>query len=394
MYAVVIGASEEAVFAIKEAQSMGMKVVAFDGNKDAIGLKYADESFVVDIRKPENVYRILNNKKITKNELVIIPVPIGRFLITSGAVNERYNLCGVKEEACNICTDKFLFHQTLKKVNLRNIECYLLSQGHKPQNRPVFPVVVKPRFGAGSRAVSKILDEPTWQEFVKNTPYSEDFIIEEAINGAEYGLDGMVINEILHVVLLRKKIITSPPVCQCVGYYSILENSSNKELIERIRKYIQLVVEKIGITDGIIHADIIDDGKTPFVIELSARPSGHNLHNLFTPKVTGINMIREFLEYAIKGECIFTRQEQVKKSDIPYMIHFFDMGDCYIKKIPDISTLKCQYPLEEYECNLELGYLGKVVDGHSLMGRGYFILKGENETLLKRYSDEIINAYL
>ena len=40
--ALVIGASKESVFAINEAKKAGLKVVAFDGNKDAIGLKLAE----------------------------------------------------------------------------------------------------------------------------------------------------------------------------------------------------------------------------------------------------------------------------------------------------------------------------------------------------------------
>ncbi|QCU00568.1 hypothetical protein FFA43_07975 [Campylobacter hyointestinalis subsp. hyointestinalis] len=53
--ALVIGASSESVFAISEAKKAGLKVVAFDGDKDATGLKLADVSFVVDIRDPKNI---------------------------------------------------------------------------------------------------------------------------------------------------------------------------------------------------------------------------------------------------------------------------------------------------------------------------------------------------
>ncbi|RAZ49834.1 hypothetical protein [Campylobacter hyointestinalis] len=53
--ALVIGASSESVFAISEAKKAGLKVVAFDGDKDATGLKFADVSYVVDIRDPKNI---------------------------------------------------------------------------------------------------------------------------------------------------------------------------------------------------------------------------------------------------------------------------------------------------------------------------------------------------
>ena len=112
--ALVIGASSESVFAINEAKKAGLKVVAFDGNKDAIGLKLADVSYVVDIRDPKN---IIENEPIT-----ILPVPIGRYLITTGSINDYYKLDGVSYKAADLCTDKLLFHKKLRNLTDETIK--------------------------------------------------------------------------------------------------------------------------------------------------------------------------------------------------------------------------------------------------------------------------------
>lgn len=119
MYGIVIGAGSEAIYAIGQAHKLGMKVLAFDGNKDAEGLKYADESFITDIRAPENIYRVIDEKGIRSDDIVVVPVPIGRYLITSGAVNDRYDLPGARRLTTEICTDKWLFPQMLSSVRLR-----------------------------------------------------------------------------------------------------------------------------------------------------------------------------------------------------------------------------------------------------------------------------------
>lgn len=129
MYALVIGASEETIYAIKKAHEMGFQTIAFDGNREAEGLKYANESFVVDIREPENIYKILDEKNISPEDMVVIPVPIGRYLISSASVNDHYGLIGSSRKTAEICTDKWLFHQTFSKVNLRNIDCTLVNEG-------------------------------------------------------------------------------------------------------------------------------------------------------------------------------------------------------------------------------------------------------------------------
>lgn len=47
-----------------------------------------------------------------------------------------------------------------------------------------------------------------------------------------------------------------------------------------------------------------------------------------------------------------------------------------------------------YECHLTKGYQEKVVDGHSVMGRGYFILKGEKEEELVAHSKRFLREYV
>lgn len=113
----LIGASSESLFAISEAQKQGLKVVAFDGNKDAPGLKYADFSFVCDIKEPKNIINIVSTHGF--KPICVLPVPIGRYLITTGAINDHYNFRGGGKRVlggfkqCDICTDKLAFHKAL-----------------------------------------------------------------------------------------------------------------------------------------------------------------------------------------------------------------------------------------------------------------------------------------
>ena len=86
MNAAVIGASSESVYAINKAREMGLKVTALDGDANAPGLKYADASFVVDIRDNAKLAAILDEHRPD----IILPVPIGRYLISTGAMNDRY----------------------------------------------------------------------------------------------------------------------------------------------------------------------------------------------------------------------------------------------------------------------------------------------------------------
>ncbi len=399
MNGIVIGASNESQHAIIQAEKLGMHVIAFDGDESAKGLSIADEAYVVDIREPENIYTVIDGKNIS-HDMVVIPVPIGRYLTSTGSFNDHYNLIGAKRQTTEICTDKWLFHQTLNEScnehKLRNISCSLLKAGEMPNKPKSFPVIIKPRFGAGSREVKQISSEAEWADWRESValPFDEDFIIEDAVSGTEYGIDGMVINSEFHLILTRKKINTLPPYRQCVGYISATAGDINSKLSQ----YMEKLISVIKLDNGILHADLIYDGQTaeaahtaqePFVIEMSARPSGHRLHDIFTPLVTGVDMVREYLKYAISGKFDISAVKQ----DAVFMIRYFDI-EAEIKRIPDKEHLFSKYPIFQYECNLKQGETARIIDGHSLMDRGFFILKGKSEKELCKVADNILAEYV
>lgn len=386
--AVIIGASEEAIFAMKEAKKSGLFVVAFDGNKEAKGLSYADISYVLDIRKPEMLFSILDSFQ-DKIE-VVLPAPMGRVLISSAMVNERYQLKGVMPIAADYCTDKYLFHRLLKENGLRKAECILVKAGLERAVTPQkFPVIVKPRYGSGSRAVYEVKTETELKEiFDKDIPYSEDFLIETAVEGEEYGVDAAIIDGIFYLVLLRKKILTLPPIKQCIGYFSIVENEKNSTFIGQVKDVISKAAKLMNLNNCILHADMLDTKEDIFIIEISARPSGHYLHNIFTPMATGINMIKEYLRYVTgKPYCLLPSKTK------HLLIHYFTFENCYIQKLPKEEMLRERFPLLEYQCNIKEEYLEEIVDGHSIMNRGYFILEGTTEEKLLEQASELLNCF-
>lgn len=384
--ALVIGASEESLYAINCAKDNGFEVVAFDGNKNAKGLGAADKSFVVDIKEPD---KIINSLADLKPD-VVLPVPIGFCLTTSGYINDYFKLKGVGEIACKNCVDKFLFHQILSKYNLRNCDCYLINSENYIQPER-YPMILKPRFGSGSRMVVKLNNKNDFEEnYKKIKNLNEDFICETCVEGQEYGLDAAVINGEFNLVLLRKKEITSPPYCQCLGYYSVVPEN-NKALIDRIKVYMQKLIEVLKIDNCLLHADIIDNGKESFIIELSPRPSGHNLHNNFTKIATNIDMVKNYIDYATKDN---SDVNFIPKKVLPTLISYFNFENCIITKIPEISYLLSKYPLKKYVCNIKKGEIcSKIIDDSELMKRGYYILQGINEQDLKNLRDSLLKEF-
>lgn len=397
--ALVIGASSESLYAIAVAQKRGYHVIAFDGNPKAEGLQYANETVVTDIRIPERIWSQLEEKPD-----LILPVPIGRYLTTTGAVNDYYGLKGLSEAASICCTDKYCFHKKLSEQGLRDGVCLLLPEGMavsealKQSNEVLqrekirmgleMQMVVKPRYGSGSRGVELIDSTEALQRYLGEMQniISEDLIVETVFQGTEYGVDAAVLDGELSLFLVREKILTPPPYRQCVGYLSVVPQKE-EGLYQKISEYLQRVTRVLGVNHCLLHCDLMWYLGRPMLIELSGRPSGHQLNNLFTPLATGRSMVDIYIDY-IEGK-------KVAKSACPVrqlLIGYFDGGDCELTGVPESEEVWDRFKsnLLEYDCRLSLGQIQKVQDGHTLMERGYFILEGENRGELLQKRQELL----
>lgn len=378
MKAMIIGAGSEALHTIEKAHGQGLLVTALDGNPDAAGLRAADTGLVVDISKEESVIETARRERPD----FILTAPVGRYLTTAGAVNDALRLPGISRQMAVLCTDKYRFHQKLQEQKLRRSHCYAvggeegmspdelregIAQGRLPL---AFPTVLKPRFGSGSRGIHIIQNK---EELALEIP-EEEYVLEECVPGEEYGVDGAVIGGRFYLVLLRKKENTPPPARQAVGYFSVMPECG---FWKEARDYMRKLVSCLGLSECLLHADIIKSPDGPFAVELSARPSGHNLHNLFTPLCTGIDMAEEYIRYRMGQEWNFTPAATRKAA-----IHYFDMQG-KVLEVPDRAQVcRAEASVLDWKCNISKGeILAPVSDGHSLMGRGYFILEGEEGEL-------------
>lgn len=383
MKAVIIGAGSEALHTIEKAHEMGLSVTALDGNPKAEGLQAADRGLVVDISDERAVIEAVQKEGAD----FVLTVPIGRYLTTIGAVNDALGLPGISRQMAVLCTDKYRFHQKLQEQNLRRSRCFAVggADGFDPdmlaeklaEDRTLlmYPAILKPRFGSGSRGIRMLenAEELAVQMRILKGA-QEEYVLEECMAGEEYGVDGAVIGGRFHMVLLRKKENTPPPARQAVGYVSV---RPEEPFWQQAWEYMRKAVDCLGLGECLLHADLIRSAQGPFVIEMSARPSGHNLHNLFTPLCTGIDMAEEYIKYRMGQAWNFTPAVTRQA-----MIHYFDLQG----EVMDVPTQEQVWQSEPsligWECHIRAGEeLLPVSDGHSLMGRGYFILEGEEGEL-------------
>ena len=409
--AALIGAGEESLHTIKKAQELGVFVTALDGNPEAAGLKAADEGLAVDISREDEVLKALGQEIPD----FVITGPIGRYLTTAGAVNDAFRLRGISRQSAVWCTDKYLFHEKLHAAGLRDCCCERVPAFCGKESSEVrqivdnlikkaeeefsFPVILKPRYGSGSRGIFFLnsvaelraaLEELTGGKV--SAASDEDYVLEEAVPGVEYGVDAAMDGKKYCQILLRRKLLTPPPARQAVGYFSVTGREEREaRLISLVRDYLERVMAVLELQDCLLHADLMISGERIFVIELSARPSGHHLHDLFTPMVTGVDMAEAY----IRSQCglPYTYEPTEERR---LLIRYFALPAGVVKTVPGKEELALPTGIRlcAWDCEIRPGdRLERVTTGHSVMGRGYFILEGDTDEEMEAAADEVLGRF-
>ncbi len=415
MNVAVIGADNESVHAIEQAHRLGHRVIAIDKDPDAGGVKIADASYRIDISHESEVIDALRGENID----FVMTTPIGQNLPTIGAVNDALGLPGITREQAVLCTDKYAFHNRLRNVKLRDGHCYLVNSC-KPVEKVVitYPAVFKPRFGSHGRSVHYLANEAelnalideiwttgsgeipdtsqkgqTAEEFALNVKRAmeahqkqasleddpnDDYILEDALPGIEYAVDGFVEGCNFELMLLRRKKLTPPPARQAVSYTAVMPGDDIRTDM-LIRQYMNKLCEVTGIKECMLHADICVLGREINAIEISASPAGRHVYDEFIPMATGVDPAEQFLRY-MSGQSHYFEPLNQKR----LMLHYFDMEHCFVHGIPTAEEIKDKLPLgtrlKAWDCTMKLlDYLGSINDESSLLNRGYYIVEASSE---------------
>lgn len=384
----VIGASQDAIHTIKKARKQGIYVVALDGNPHAEGLGFADEGRVVDISDMQKVCQEVEQIKPD----FILPVPIGRYLITTGYMNEKYKLPGVMYSATRYSTDKYLYHDKLNQFGLRNTYEYLVNAQQSIADIEItYPAILKPRFGSGSRDIFYIANYKQLQKaYDIITTKKEDFILERFVEGTEYGVDGAVIDGKLYITLLREKGMTPLPQRQAVSYSVVQRNIQNTPLFHRIEKYLKKAADVLEYDNCHFQVDLIANEKELFAVEMAPRPTGHSVHDVFVPMATKIDLAEEYIKFLMGGNYTF---EANSTRNLRICYFYFEPG--ILKEVPKQQNLKEYANIVMWNCNLKVNdKLEKVINGHSIMGRGFFIIEGSDEQELEKQNKWVLSQFI
>lgn len=265
----VLGAGIYQVPLIKKIKEMGYNsiVCSIDGNYP--GFKYADKIYKVDTTDINACLDIAKKESIcgicTSGTDVALP--------SIGFICDKLNLHGISYKTALLCTDKKLMKEAFEEFNVNTPKfriCKNLNDINIHALELNFPLILKITDSSGSRGIEKINDTNdlfnAYNRITKLTrkPY---VILEEFIEGKEFGAQVLVVNGNIKFCMLHGDILYESYTNVPIGHYVPYGFENKEKVILELSKSIRA----LNIKNAVLNVDMIEHNNNIYIIEIGAR---------------------------------------------------------------------------------------------------------------------------
>ncbi len=268
----ILGAGVYQVPLILKAKEMGLYtiVVSIPGNYPGFGL--ADQIYYEDTTNYEKVLEIAKSEHI--NGIVTAGTDVA--VITVGKVCDEMGLCGLSYEAAQIAADKLLMKEQYEKYGVRTARFRkILFKDEQIEEKLAelrAPLIFKAVDSSGSRGIIRVDSPEQFPETiskVKGYTKKDYFIVEEFLEGEEFGAQAFVLDGEVRFILPHGDYVFQGETGVPVGHWVPFELNDN--IIEDAKQQLQLAAEAMKLDNCAMNVDfILVDGKT-YVLEIGGR---------------------------------------------------------------------------------------------------------------------------
>ncbi len=281
---------------IREAQLAGLKVLAIDADKNAVGLAEADKSLVIDLQDHDEVIRMLREMNIPFCGAISFVSDAGMLL--TARIREEFNMPGPRHLLSQRLINKSLQRRLWQKHAVAGPKWQVFSTPKEAiSTLPSFgyPLIIKPTDSSGSRGVSKIeSDDDGVEDAVKHAfiySNSGEVIVEEYMQGTEFTVEVIVDGGEVHVLAVTEKKKVESTRGTVARELATPERPN--DVVKAISDLVVSAFVALEYTDGPGHAEVIlKDAGGVGMIEVAGRGGGFMVFERFLPIVTGLNVAR------------------------------------------------------------------------------------------------------
>lgn len=384
----IIGAGFLQDFVIVKAKQMGYEVHTVDADPNAVGFQHADHYGVVNIVDEKACLEYARANKIDG----VLTAATDYGVLTAAYIAREMGLPGLKYEVAELIKNKYQVRKCLYENHVDDTE--QAYEVHRDTNieelakNIVYPVMVKPCDGSGSRGASRVDKSEDLKEACKyamDGSITDRAEIETFIVGKEYGAETLVVNGEVHVLGIMQKWMTNPPYYAELGHS--IPTDLKKEVEDKAKKCVENAIKALGVNFGSVNMDMLitEDGKV-YIIDIGARMGGNMIGPCIIPYGKGIDYMAAMIQNAL-GDPV----DLSVKDHCAVATKLLAFEDGIVKKIPDMKEVEEKFDVEIYH-HLEKGM--KVNEYHTnLDGCGYIVAKANTQKEAVEKAEKVLDYF-
>ena len=313
----ILGAGIYQVPLIKAARRLGIYsiVVSIPGNYPGFAL--ADKVYYENTTDYDKILEIAKEENIDG----IVTAGTDVAVITIGKVCDALGLTGLSEQAAVIATDKLQMKEVYEAGGVRTAryrKVYFDNDDYAKQLCELtLPLMFKSVDSSGSRGIVKVERPEQFdaaRETVRANTRSDYFIVEEFIDGEEFGAQAFVRNGRIEFILPHGDYVFKGDTGVPVGHFAPYDLS--EDVLEDARLQLIGAIKAMKLDNCAINADfIMKDGKT-YVLEIGGRSGATCLAEL-TAIYYDFDYYEKILQTALGEEVSFAPGLAAKDGGVP-----------------------------------------------------------------------------
>lgn len=268
----ILGAGIYQVPLIKTAKRLGIYtiVVSIPGNYP--GFEIADKIYYENTTDYDKVLEIAREENIDG----IVTAGTDVAVITIGKVCDELGLSGLSFDAAQIAANKLLMKTKYEEHGVRTAKFREIPLDADDVARRVealnFPLIFKSVDSSGSRGIVRVDSEAEFDaaiQNVKENTRSDYYIVEEFIEGEEFGAQAFVYRGEVVFILPHGDYVFHGDTGVPIGHFAPYDLDAS--VIEDAREQLTAAIRAMGLDNCAINADfILKDNKT-YVLEIGGR---------------------------------------------------------------------------------------------------------------------------
>ncbi len=251
--------------------------------------------------------------------------------LTKQLTEKGVNILGTSFESIDLAEDRGKLSDILKNLSIPTPKGYAvtnLEDSFNVANKLKYPVIVRPSYVIGGRAMQVVYDDKTLENYMNeaiNLSNEHQILIDKYVKGTEIEVDAISDGEdILIPGIMEHVEKTGVHSGDSITIYPTV--TLDKETIDKLVTYTKKIVKELKIV-GLVNIQYVYDGKEVYVIEVNPRAS-RTVPIL--SKVTQIPMVKLAVESMLGS----------KLKELGYGTGLLENKQLYAVKIPVFSSEK------------------------------------------------------